>query len=100
MLYRVLFPGSTFGFSCFPSPFFYFFFYVGHCTAACLMFELGRAACFETLPSAFWRSRDMIQRNDNRMLGRRTTTILGTTAAHQTQDVPSEDATEPRLIAH
>lgn len=42
----------------------------------------------------------MIQSPDNRMLRRRTTTILGTTAAHQTQDVLSEDGTEPLLIAH
>lgn len=42
----------------------------------------------------------MIQRTDNRMQGRRTTTILGTTAAHQTQDVLSEGGTELLLIAH
>lgn len=42
----------------------------------------------------------MIQSPDNRMLRRRTTTILGTTAAQQTQNVLSEDATEPLLIAH
>lgn len=42
----------------------------------------------------------MIQSPDNRMLRRRTTTILGTTAAHQTQDVLSEDGTAPLLIAH
>ncbi|CAB1445478.1 unnamed protein product [Pleuronectes platessa] len=47
------------------------------------------------------RSRDMIQSPDNRMPRRGTTTILGTAAAaHQTQDVPSEDGTEPLLIAH
>lgn len=42
----------------------------------------------------------MIQSLDNRMLRRTTTTISGTTAAHQTQDDLCENGTEPLFIAH
>ena len=67
----------------------FFFFYVGHCTAACLMFEsVGGGVCVwvgggtKVLVEIlfFGGSRDMIQSPDNRMLRQRTTTILGTTA--------------------
>lgn len=93
LLLVVLSPGRPFGFSCCPPSLSFL------CRTLLPAWCLS-CVCDAAAPSVFWRKCDTIQSPDNRMLRRRTTTILGTTAAHQTQDVLSEHGTESLLIAH